>query len=213
LTGGGGGNSVAAGSEFGPTDAAFSGASGAGGAVSSAAGVGVTDSGAREPARCRGRLVGFRFRSLRCLGFRGISGALRSIGHRGCALRGCSGCFGCRCRLGDGFRCLGGGLVLTGGLGRIGGGRLGDVLDQGELELERDLVADEHATGIELRIPGHAPVLAVDAARALEAGAQVAERVGLDADELERDRHGLRHVTDRQITGDDIGAFVHLVDG
>src|SRR5699024_11396271 len=84
---------------------------------------------------------------------------------------------------------------------------------QGELELERDLVADEYATGIELRIPGHAPVLTVDAARALEAGAQVAEGIGLDADELERDGHGLRHVTNRQITGDDIGAFVHLVDG
>ena len=88
-----------------------------------------------------------------------------------------------------------------------------DVLDEGELELERELVADEHATGIELRIPRHAPVLAIDAAGALETGTQVAERVGVDADELERDRHGLRHVTDRQITGDDVGALVHLVDG
>src|SRR5699024_7476961 len=102
---------------------------------------------------------------------------------------------------------------LTCGLGRIGGGRLGDVLDQGELELERDLVADEYATGIELCIPGDAPVLAVDATRTLEAGAQLAVGIGLDADELERNRHGLRHVTNRQLTGDDVGAFVHLVDG
>src|SRR5699024_6257272 len=46
LTGGGGGNSSAAGSAFGSTDAALSGAFGTGGVVSSAAGVGVTDSGA-----------------------------------------------------------------------------------------------------------------------------------------------------------------------
>ena len=37
--------------------------------------------------------------------------------------------------------------------------------------------------------------------------------IGLDADELERNGYGLRHVTDRQLTGDDVGAFVDLVDG
>ena len=47
----------------------------------------------------------------------------------------------------------------------------------------------------------------------LEAGAQVAERVGVHADELERNGDGLRRITDRQLTGDDVGAFVDLVDG
>src|SRR5699024_10391471 len=101
---------------------------------------------------------------------------------------------------------------LNGG-GRTGRGRLVDLLDQRELELQGDLVADEYTTGIELRIPGHAPILAVDAPRALESGPEVAEGIGVDADELERDRDGLRHIADRQLTGDDVGALVYLVDG
>src|SRR5699024_9251931 len=71
-------------------------------------------------------------------------------------------------------RFLGASLSL-GSFRGIGRGRLGGLLDEGELELQGDLVADEHTTGIELRIPGHAPVLAVDAAGALESGAEVAE--------------------------------------
>src|SRR6202012_5077902 len=55
--------------------------------------------------------------------------------------------------------------------------RRSGVLDQGELELEGDLVADQDAAGLQGRVPGDAVVLAVDGDRAPEADPQVAERV------------------------------------
>src|SRR5699024_3378112 len=48
-----------------------------------------------------------------------------------------------------GFGCVGGSRLIGGG-GRVGRGRLVDLLDEGELEFQGDLVADEHTTGIEL---------------------------------------------------------------
>ena len=51
------------------------------------------------------------------------------------------------------------------------------VADRGDVELELDLVGDEDAAGLERGVPGEAPVLAVDGGLALEADADVAERV------------------------------------
>ena len=45
------------------------------------------------------------------------------------------------------------------------------VADRRDVELELDLVGDQHAAGLERGVPGHAPVLAVDGGAALEADA------------------------------------------
>src|SRR5262245_17486665 len=55
--------------------------------------------------------------------------------------------------------------------------RSSGVADRGDVELELDLLGDEDAAGLERGVPGQAPVLAVDGRAALEADAQVAERV------------------------------------
>src|SRR3546814_16771381 len=65
------------------------------------------------------------------------------------------------------------------------------VLDGRDVELELDLLGDEHATGLERGVPGEAPVLAVDGDLALEAHADVAERGLGGAGELEGKRDGL----------------------
>src|SRR6478752_789965 len=59
-------------------------------------------------------------------------------------------------------------------VGRDGSG----VADRRDVELELDLLRDQHAAGLERGVPAQAPVLAVDAGATLEADAQVAERVG-----------------------------------
>ena len=69
---------------------------------------------------------------------------------------------------------LGGSGVVAGAHGR-------------DLELEGDLLADEHAARFERRIPADAPVLAVDRGRALEADPLVAERVDGGAGVVEVD--------------------------
>src|SRR3954454_1666908 len=76
------------------------------------------------------------------------------------------------------------------------------VLDRGDLELQEDLVADQDAAGLQRGVPGDAVVLAVDAHRALEPGAQVAERVGREALELERDGNRLTDALDGQVAGE-----------
>ena len=63
---------------------------------------------------------------------------------------------------------------------RCGATSRSGVLDGGDLELEGDLVADQHATSLETGVPADAPVPAVDDDGALEAGAEVAVRVGLE---------------------------------
>src|SRR5688572_4305870 len=60
---------------------------------------------------------------------------------------------------------------------RLSGQKPSGLLDRGNLELEDDLVADEHAAGLERGVPGDAVVGAADVDRTLEPDALVAERV------------------------------------
>ena len=60
-----------------------------------------------------------------------------------------------------------------------------DRFDRRDFELERDLVADQKAAGLQCRVPVHAPVLTVDLGAALETGTQVAERIDRGPGELE----------------------------
>ena len=64
-----------------------------------------------------------------------------------------------------------------------------------------DLLADQHAAGLEGGVPGEAPVLAVHDDRTLEADAAVAEGVGGRATEAEGDRDGVGDALDGQVTG------------
>src|SRR3546814_3128690 len=64
--------------------------------------------------------------------------------------------------------------------------------DGGDLELEGDLLADEHAAGFQGGVPVDAPVLAVDGGGALEADAGVVVRVDGAAAVLEVDRKSTR---------------------
>src|SRR4051794_25748725 len=73
------------------------------------------------------------------------------------------------------------------------------VLDGGDLELERDLVAHQETTGLERGVPGHAVVAAVDRHGPFEAQTQVAERVGRRALVRERDRDRVGHALDGQV--------------
>src|SRR5687768_13853813 len=66
------------------------------------------------------------------------------------------------------------------------------LLDGRHLDLDVDLVADEHAAGLQWSIPCDAPILAVQRARSLEPRANVAEGV---------DRHAREH----EVDGDDAG--------
>src|SRR3546814_13950691 len=77
------------------------------------------------------------------------------------------------------------------------------VLDGRDVELELDLLGDEHATGLERGVPGEAPVLAVDGDLALEAHADVAERVLGGAGELEGNRDGLGDTLDGQVRSEE----------
>src|SRR3954464_15143565 len=88
--------------------------------------------------------------------------------------------------------------------------RLG--LDQREVEEDLDLLADEHAAGLEGLVPVEAEVAALDLADDLEADAGVAPRVLVDAlrDALEHDFLG--GAADREVTGDPVGLLVELLD-
>src|SRR3546814_13143608 len=83
--------------------------------------------------------------------------------------------------------------------------RLLGVLDEGEVELEVDLLAHEHAAGGERRVPGETEVLAVERGGALEADAGVAPRVLDGAGELEVDADGLGDAADGAVAGDAVG--------
>src|SRR5690554_5969426 len=75
------------------------------------------------------------------------------------------------------------------------------LLDGGDLDRDLDLVAHEHATGLEGRVPGEAEVLAGDRGGRGEAGAQVAVGVGRGAVELGLEHDGLGHAVDRELAG------------
>src|SRR3954464_5725996 len=87
--------------------------------------------------------------------------------------------------------------------------RLG--LDRGEVEEDLDLLADEHAAGLEGLVPVEAELGALDLADDLEADAGVAPRVLVDAlrDALEDDLAG--GAADGQVTGDPVGVLVQLL--
>src|SRR6478735_8938189 len=79
---------------------------------------------------------------------------------------------------------------------------LASLGDGGDVELELDLVRHQQAAGLERGVPGQAPVLAVEDGLALEADAEVAERVAGGAVLLELDRDRLGDVLDGQVAGD-----------
>src|SRR3546814_14733260 len=85
--------------------------------------------------------------------------------------------------------------------------------DGGDLELEGDLLADEHAAGFEGGVPVDAPVLAVDLGGALEADAGVVVRVDGAAAVLEVDGDGLGDALDGQVTGDPVLGVAGLLPG
>src|SRR5690606_15643426 len=85
-------------------------------------------------------------------------------------------------------------------------------LDGRHLELERHLLADEHTTGLQRRVPLDVEVLAVDRDRAFEAHPDVAERVGRHAFIGEVDADRLGDVLDGQVTGEPVGRLVQLLD-
>src|SRR3954451_9166817 len=88
--------------------------------------------------------------------------------------------------------------------------RLG--LDQREVEEDLDLLADEHAAGLEGLVPVEAEVRALDLADDLETDAGVAPRILVNAlrDALEDDL--ARGAANRQVTGDAVGLLVELLD-
>src|SRR5690606_31629061 len=86
------------------------------------------------------------------------------------------------------------------------------VADRRDVEGQGDLLADQHAAGLERGVPGDAPVLAVDDDLAGDADALVAERVGRRALELEVDGDGLRGALDGQVAGDPEGLVVDRGD-
>src|SRR6476469_7338696 len=74
-----------------------------------------------------------------------------------------------------------------------------------DVELQLDLLGDQHAAGLERGVPGQVPVLAVDRGRTLEADAQVAEGVTRRAGGLELEGDRLRDALDGQVAGDQPG--------
>src|SRR3954447_19722069 len=84
------------------------------------------------------------------------------------------------------------------------------VLDRRDLELQDDLVADQDAASLQGGVPGDAVVLAADRDRALEAHAEVAERVGGGALELEGDGDRVGDALDGQVADELEGRLVEL---
>ena len=74
--------------------------------------------------------------------------------------------------------------------------------DGRDLDLEGDLVADEHPAGFEGGVPGEAPVLAVDDRGGFQAEAGVAPGSTAVPVSSTVELGGLGHVLDRQVTGD-----------
>src|SRR4051812_3210455 len=85
-------------------------------------------------------------------------------------------------------------------------------LHRREVEEDLDLLADEHAAGLQRLVPVEAEVAALDLADDLEPDAGVAPRVLVDAlrNALEDDLAG--GAADREVTGDPVGLLVELLD-
>src|SRR6478736_1555748 len=87
----------------------------------------------------------------------------------------------------------------SGGWSRAEPARDGSGPDELDVEVELDLLRDEHAAALEGHVPLEAPVLAVDLALGGEAGAGAAPRVAADAVELELELDRDRGALDREI--------------
>src|SRR3546814_14558912 len=85
--------------------------------------------------------------------------------------------------------------------------------DGGDLELEGDLLADEHAAVFEGGVPVDAPFLAVDFGGPLEACACVVVRVDGAAVVLEVDGDGLGAALDGPVPGASVLGFAGLYPG
>src|SRR3954471_16173737 len=87
-----------------------------------------------------------------------------------------------------------------------------DLLHSGDVELELDLLADEHAALVEREVPREVPVATVDGRAALEAGAEVAPRVVGGAGELELHGDGVGLVVDGEVADEGVDVVLDLRD-
>src|SRR5262245_24851293 len=83
--------------------------------------------------------------------------------------------------------------------GLLGPNRLLDLLDQLQLDVDLDLIADQPAAGLERHVPIQAPLLAADLSLRIKPGAGGAPRRRGLAGVLDVQRDGLGHVADGQI--------------
>src|SRR5437879_5115819 len=81
-----------------------------------------------------------------------------------------------------------------------------------DLDQERDLLADEPAALLERSVPVQAPQLAIDLRPRREGDVAAALHVRGGADVLDVERHGLRHVADRNVGGDAEGVLAMWLD-
>src|SRR6266567_8031905 len=93
---------------------------------------------------------------------------------------------------------------ISGGRRAKRGGRQGEAGSLGlasrlDLQLDRDLLSDEHTAGLERLVPGDAPVLAVDLGLGRESRFLVPERVGHEPEVAHPERHRASHATDREV--------------
>src|SRR5487761_2111178 len=88
-------------------------------------------------------------------------------------------------------------------IARAGGHAQGSaLLDDLGLDLDRHLLADDHATGFEGLVVGQAELLAVELCGGGETGAAHAPWVGEHAFELELERDRLGRAVDREVAVD-----------
>src|ERR1700712_4410015 len=83
----------------------------------------------------------------------------------------------------------------------------------GDLELQGDLLRDQHTAGLQGGVEVDAPVLAVDRGAALEAGALVAPRVHGQAGELEVDADRLGDALDGEVAAEAVVLLVQTLGG
>src|SRR5882757_3949583 len=88
----------------------------------------------------------------------------------------------------------------------------GSAADGGDVELQADLLRDQHATGLQGGVEVHAPVLAVDGGLALEACPLVAVGVGGHAGVLEVHGHRVGDALDGEVAGEPVVLRVHALN-
>src|SRR6266508_2326608 len=98
------------------------------------------------------------------------------------------------------------------GRGGVGLLRLLDLLDQFQLDGDRDRVADQPAASLERHVPVQVPVLAVDLGLRIEAGAGRTPGCLDLPGVLDREHHRLGDVTDGQVAVELAVGFVEKLD-